>query len=64
VNVPFDGSGPPAKSPEGFGSKLVILLGGVAATLSIASCAATEQRAKASKARGLKIPEVEAFFCI
>jgi hypothetical protein len=42
-----------------------LLLGGFAAKLSIARRTPSEQRAKASRTRGLKIPACEAeFFCI
>jgi hypothetical protein len=43
----------------------VVSTGGVAARLNIARSEPTEQRVKASKTRGLKMPDREAaFFCI
>jgi hypothetical protein len=46
-----------SESPGELPEEPVIPLGGFAAKLSIASRTPTEQRAKASKTRGLKIPD-------
>jgi hypothetical protein len=44
---------------------VTLLVGGIAAKLSKASQAPTEQRLKANKTRGLKMPDLEAgFFCM
>jgi hypothetical protein len=44
---------------EELAAKPVTLLGGLAAKLSSASNTPTEQRVKANKTRGLKMPECE-----
>src|SRR4029077_2090442 len=54
-----------SESPGGLASEPVLRLGGFAATLSIASRTPAEQRAKASKTRGLKTPDSRVrFLCM
>src|SRR2546422_16743 len=51
-----------SESPGKLSEEPLIPLGGLAAKLSIARRTPTEQRAKASRTRGLKMPDLEAGF--